>query len=97
MSGGNGAGKSTSVDPAGAEHIVVDSTLSEFELSRANIERALAAGFGVEIRHLSRDVEESWRAVLDRAMHEGDPRQNSSALIFAPLPATIVACRSFSS
>lgn len=73
-SGGNGAGKSTSVPPDGAEHIVFDSTLSQFEPSAANMERALTAGLHVDVRHLSRDIEESWRAVMHRAMHEGQGR-----------------------
>jgi len=74
MSGGNGAGKSSSIAAGDPAHIVFDSTLSQFEPSRLNIERALAAGLDVEIRHLARDLEESWDAVMDRAMHEGNGR-----------------------
>lgn len=73
-SGGNGAGKSTSLAPDDPAHAIVDSTLSRVAPSRANIDRALSAGLDVEIRHQCRDVEEAWDAVLTRAMGEGQGR-----------------------
>lgn len=74
MSGGNGSGKSSSVPPDGPEHIVFDSTLSQYALSAARIQEALDAGFDVDVRHLSRDPEDAWAGVLHRAMHEGQGR-----------------------
>jgi hypothetical protein len=71
ISVGNGAGKSTSIGPDGPSTLVFDSTLSQFAPSVEHIERAVAAGFTVEVRHLVRDIEESWLAVLDRVMHQG--------------------------
>lgn len=66
-SGGNGSGKSTSVHADQAQSITVDTTLSQWEPSLANIRRALAAGFDVQVNHISRCPEASWQAVLTRA------------------------------
>lgn len=70
-SGGNGSGKSTSVSVEAPEHIVFDSTLSQFQPSSEKIDHALAAGHEVDVRHLARDPVAAWRGVLHRAMHEG--------------------------
>ena len=70
MSGGNGAGKSSSVAIDGPDHMgVFDSPLSQFDLSVAKI--TLQAGFDVDVRHVARDPEAAWRGLLDRAMQEG--------------------------
>jgi hypothetical protein len=74
MSGGNGAGKSTSVPADSPEHIVFDSTLSQFAPSVRHIDAALDAGFDIDIRHLARHPEAAWEGVLNRAVNEGRGR-----------------------
>ncbi|MCA1586833.1 MAG: hypothetical protein LC791_19370, partial [Acidobacteria bacterium] len=70
-SGGNASGKSTGIDNRARAHLVFDSTLSQLEPSVAKIERALAAGLDVRIRHVRRDPVDAWRAVLERARENG--------------------------
>ncbi|MGE3190917.1 MAG: zeta toxin family protein, partial [Vicinamibacterales bacterium] len=73
-SGGNGSGKSSTVDPDGQQHLVFDSTLSQPAPSAAKIDQALAANHQAVIRHVSRDPVEAWDSVLARAMDEGQGR-----------------------
>jgi Zeta toxin len=77
-SGGNGSGKSTSVHAEQAQHITMDTTLSQFGPSAANIEQALQAGFDVQVNHISRCPIEAWRAVLRRA---GDPAEGVGRVV----------------
>lgn len=67
-SGGNGSGKSTSIDPDGLAHAAFDSTLSDFDASVEKIEQALDAGFDVAVHHLSCDPVAAFKAMLARAM-----------------------------
>ncbi len=82
-SGGNGSGKSTTVGAGNRAAIAIDSTLSDVATSKAKIDEALAAGFDVQIAHVSRDPVESFRAVLDRAAGEAQAGR--------PVPLTIHA------
>lgn len=67
--GGNGAGKSTSVDLDADGVIVFDSTLSQLAPSLGKIDQALTAGLHVHVRYLFRDPLEAWaEGVLPRAM-----------------------------
>lgn len=69
-SGGNGAGKSTGASSKGV-HLVLDTTLSQFDPTVEKIDKALAAGLSVHIAHTARDVVEAWKSVLERA---SDPK-----------------------
>jgi hypothetical protein len=67
--GGNGAGKSSSLPAADTTqaYIQFDSTLSSWEPSLGNIERALAAGFHVLVSYI-------WRDPIDALVHGTLPR-----------------------
>lgn len=72
--GGNGSGKSSSLDDAdrdGAD-IIFDSTMSEFESTRKKIDAALESGRFVELRYVYRDPVAAFeRGVLPRAKKTG--------------------------
>lgn len=80
-SGGNGSGKSSSVHAEQAQHITMDTTLSQFGPSAENSEQALQAGFDVQINHISRCPIEAWRAVLRRA---GRPEEGVGRVVTLP-------------
>lgn len=76
--GGTGAGKTTSLDsqlPGMREHahVVYDSTLTDLDAARTNIEAAKAAGHQVMVVFVDREVNEAFRATLDRAVDHGRP------------------------
>lgn len=76
--GGTGAGKTSGlreVYPALADNakIVVDSTLSDLEGATRDIERAVETGHQVGIIYTDRDIEDAFRATLERAGREGRP------------------------
>lgn len=75
--GGNGSGKSSTLGASELKRaaVVMDSTLSDFDASKRNIEQALAAGFDVRLAFVHRDPIEALKAgTLPRAMQEGAGR-----------------------
>jgi hypothetical protein len=91
-SGGNASGKSTMIPDGGPEHIVFDSTLSQVEPSAKRIDQALDADHHVELRHVSRDPVEAWRAVLDRAMEPG-PQEGRTVTVLGHIDTHLGARR----
>jgi hypothetical protein len=67
-SGGTGAGKSAANLPG---DVVMDSTLSNPEHSRGEIQSALDAGKQVQIVYIYRPIDEAMNAALDRAKENG--------------------------
>lgn len=70
--GGNGAGKSSSVDTkAFRGEVVFDSTFSQYEPSKARVQAALDAGRDVQIRYIYRDPVQAFaKGVLPRIADE---------------------------
>lgn len=68
-SGGSASGKSTVVPQLLKEgdSLVYDSTLSDLRGAQESIEKVLSAGKRVVIAHVRRDIEDSFRANLERA------------------------------
>lgn len=77
--GGTGAGKSSSLEipelkpVVDRAHVIYDSTLTNLDAARTNIEAAKAAGHDVVVVFTDREVNEAFRATLDRAAAHGRP------------------------
>jgi hypothetical protein len=76
--GGTGSGKTTSLDAAmpGAReraHIVYDSTLTNFDYAKRNIDAALDAGHAVGVVFTDREVQDAFRATRARQKETGRP------------------------
>ena len=72
--GGNAAGKSTALAVTGISkraQVVFDSTFSNPEHAQRLMEQALSAGKTVTVLHVSRPLDETFGAMLDRARLQG--------------------------
>lgn len=74
MGGGTGSGKSTGVPADRTVLATLDSTLSNYEQSKANIEAAKARGHYVAIVYVYRDPIEAWGGVIRRALDKTNGR-----------------------
>lgn len=76
--GGTGSGKTSSLDVIMKKiedhaHVIYDSTLSDLDAARANIEAAKAAGHEVLVAFTDRELQEAFGATLGRARESGRP------------------------